>query len=109
MWPAGRAFCTTCLAPPYLRELCCSPTQVYRRRPAGVSALQRKRNLLFGARGLPLGSAVSFLLLALRPGMGFLSLSAKHPLIAPSPSSLPSRPLCLTEADGLGALLSRQS
>src|SRR6218665_3436550 len=49
-----------------------------------------------------------FLLLALRPGMGFLSLTAKYPMIAPSPSSLPSRTLCLTKAE-LGALLSRQS
>ena len=49
-----------------------------------------------------------FLLLALLPGMGFLSLFAKYLLITPSPSSLPPRPLCLTEA-GLGALLSRKS
>src|SRR6218665_1702967 len=75
---------------------------------AAVSDLPRKRNLLFPARGLPLGSAVLFQLLALRPGMGFLSHSAKYPLIAPSPTFLPSRPLCLTEA-GLGTLLSRQS
>src|SRR6218665_1445086 len=34
----------------------------------------------------PLGSAAPVLLLALRPGMDFLSLSAKYPLIAPSPS-----------------------
>jgi len=75
---------------------------------ANVSALPRMRNLLFPARGLPLDSAVPFLFLAPRPGMGFLSLSVKCPLVAPSPSSLPSKPLCLTEA-GLGALLSRQS
>ena len=92
-----------------LVESCMSSVAPPRKSSAdAVSTLPRKRNLLFPARGLPLGSAVPFLLLALRHGMGFLSLSAKHPLIAPSPSSLPSRPLCLTEA-GLGALLSRQS
>src|SRR6218665_1068418 len=42
---------------------------------AAFSALPRKRNL-FPTRGLPLGSAVPFLLLVLRPGMGFLSLFA---------------------------------
>ena len=40
--------------------------------------------------------------------LGFLLLFTKYPLIASSFSSLPSRPLCLTEA-GLGALLSKQS
>jgi len=56
------------LAPSYLSELCCSTTQVASSAPL--------RNLLFPAQGLPLGSAVPFLLLALRPGMGFLSLFA---------------------------------
>jgi len=36
-----------------------------------------------------------------RPAMGFLSLFPKYLLITPSPSSLPSRPLCLTEARGV--------
>ena len=67
--------CIEGLAPPYLRELCCFTTKS---SAAAVSARPRKRNLLFPARGLPLGSAVPFLLLALRPGMGFLSLSAKY-------------------------------
>jgi len=52
----------------------------------------------------PFTYILPFLLLALRPGMGFLSLFAKYLLIAPSSSSLPSRPLCLIDA-GLRALL----
>src|SRR6218665_236866 len=97
--------CTEGLAPPYLREFCCSTMQVQRCRCLRSAA---QAELIVPARGLPLGCAMPFLLLALQPGMGFLSLSARYWLIAPSPSSLPSRPLCLTEA-GLGALLSRQS
>src|SRR6218665_1953516 len=90
------------LTSPYLRELCCSNTQI-QHFCCFCSAAQADP-----AQGLPLGHAVPFLLLALRPGRGFLSLFAKYLLITPSPSSLPSRPLCLTKA-GLGALLSRQS
>jgi len=62
--------CIEGLALPYLLELCCSITQT-------VSAPPRKRNLLFSARRMPWGSAVPFLLLALRSGMDFLSLFAK--------------------------------
>src|SRR6218665_1670956 len=97
--------CIECLA---LHTCVSSVAPPRKSSAAAVSALPRKWNLLFPARRLPLSSTVPFLLLALRPGMGFPSFSAKYPLIAPSPSSLPSRPLCLTEA-GLGALLSRQS
>src|SRR6218665_630128 len=42
------------------------------------------------------------LTLAPQPGTGFLSLFGKCMLITPSHSSLPTRPLCLTEA-GLGS------
>jgi len=45
---------------------------------AAVSALPCKQNLLFPTQGLPLGSAVPFLLLALWPGICFLSLFAKY-------------------------------
>src|SRR6218665_3206036 len=81
--------CASAVAPPWKSS------------SAAVSALPRKRNLLFPARGLPVGSAVPFLLLALRHGMGFLSLFAKYLSATPSSFSLLSRPSCLTEA-GLG-------
>src|SRR6218665_665083 len=75
--------CIEGLAPPYLREHCCSTTQVQR-----VEA-----ELCCWPCDLEWASCQS---------------PPKYPLIAPSPSSLPSRPLDLTQT-GPGALLSRQS
>jgi len=85
--------CIEGLAPPYLCELCCSTTHVQCRcclRSAAQAELIVPR------------SRTATRLLALRPGMSFLSLFARCQLITPSPSSLPSRLR-------LGTLLSRQS
>ena|SRR6218665_206822 len=97
--------CIEGLAPPLLRELCCPTTQVQRRRclhsaaqaelivPRSRTATRQRRTFSVAGPATCNGLPVTL---------------HQYLLIAPSRSSLPSRPLCLTEA-GLGALLSRQS
>src|SRR6218665_647569 len=94
-WPTSR-----------IKNLSCQ--KQLKQMKAIFSAQPRKLNFLSSARRLPPDSAVPSLLLALRPGMGFLPHFIMHLLVTSSLSSIPSRPFCLNEAS-LRALLSRHS
>src|SRR6218665_335755 len=95
--------CIEGLSPPYLRELCCFTAHVQRR--CYLCSAAQAELIVPCSRTT---TRQHFLLLALRPGMGFLPLFYRYLWITPPPSPLPSRLLCLTVA-GLGVLLRSQS
>src|SRR6218665_1025901 len=105
MRSAGRGLDSTALARPYFLEVCCSTTQVQRRRCLRSAA---KAELIVPRSKTATRQRRTFSVAGPAILMGFLPLFAKYQFITLFLSYLPSRRSCLLEA-GLGALPSRQS